>query len=57
VILQEKLDKRNFRKKITSLQVLQPLEELEQGVAHRAARLYRYDRSRQTGSPGNQFWI
>jgi 8-oxo-dGTP diphosphatase len=59
VILQEKLDKRNFRKKITGLKLLQPLEELEQGVPHRAARLYRFDRTadprRETGSPG--FWI
>lgn len=58
VILQAKLDKRNFRKKITSLQVLQPLEELEQGVPHRAARLYRYDRGSEQGSPpDSSFWI
>jgi 8-oxo-dGTP diphosphatase len=58
VILQEKLDKRNFRKKITSLQVLRPLEELERGVPHRAARLYRYERGPEQGSPpDSSFWI
>ena len=42
-ILNEKLDKRNFRKKILSLNMLIPLEEHQKGVSHRAARLYRFD--------------
>lgn len=42
-ILGETLDKRNFRKKILSTDLLIPLEEYQQGVSHRAARLYRFD--------------
>ncbi len=37
-------DVRNFHKKITQLDYIVALDELEQGVAHRAARLYRFDR-------------
>ena len=37
------LDKRNFRKKILKMGVLEDLEELQTDVAHRAARLYRFD--------------
>jgi 8-oxo-dGTP diphosphatase len=40
---QRPLDKRNFRKKVLSLGVIQDLNEVEQGVSHRAARLYRFD--------------
>ena len=43
-ILDRQLDKRNFRKKILSMDLLQELEELESDVAHRAARLYRFDK-------------
>lgn len=43
IILGRALDKRNFRKKILSLGVLQELDEVETDVAHRAARLYRFD--------------
>ncbi len=42
-ILGETLDKRNFRKKILSTDLLIPLEEYQKGVSHRAARLYRFD--------------
>lgn len=42
-ILERPLDKRNFRKKVLSLGILQDLDEVEQDVAHRAARLYRFD--------------
>lgn len=42
-ILDEKLDKRNFRKKILSLKMLIPLNEYQKNVSHRAARLYRFD--------------
>ena len=45
-ILQQRLDKRNFRKKVLSLGVLIELDERERGVPHRAARLYRFDRRR-----------
>ena len=43
MILSERLDKRNFRKKIKSLGFLLELKEVQQGVSHRAARLYRFD--------------
>lgn len=43
VILERELDKRNFRKKILGMDLLIELEEVQQGVAHRAARLYRFD--------------
>jgi len=45
-ILDRKLDKRNFRRKIRRMGVLMELNETERGVAHRAARLYRFDKSR-----------
>jgi len=45
-ILDRRLDKRNFRKKILSMDVLEELEEVETDVAHRAARLYRFDQSK-----------
>ncbi len=44
VILDRPLDKRNFRKKILSMGILVELDEIETDVAHRAARLYRFDR-------------
>lgn len=43
IVLGQKLDNRNFRKKIFSLDVLKELNEIQQGVAHRAARLYKFD--------------
>ncbi|MCR9233213.1 MAG: NUDIX hydrolase, partial [bacterium] len=44
VILDRPLDKRNFRKKILSMGILIELDEVETDVAHRAARLYQFDR-------------
>ena len=44
VILDRELDKRNFRKKILGMGILQELEEVESDVSHRAARLYRFDK-------------
>jgi 8-oxo-dGTP diphosphatase len=44
IILGTDLDKRNFRKKILSMDLLVETDEVEQGVRHRAARLYRFDR-------------
>jgi ADP-ribose pyrophosphatase YjhB (NUDIX family) len=43
-ILERQLDKRNFRKRILSMGLLVELDEVEQDVAHRAARLFRFDR-------------
>lgn len=42
-ILDQPLDKRNFRKKVLGMSLLQELDETQQDVAHRAARLYRFD--------------
>ena len=42
-IIEQPLDKRNFRKKILSMGLLADTEEIQQDVAHRAARLYRFD--------------
>jgi len=42
-VLERPLDKRNFRKKILSMDLLLELDEIEQDVAHRAARLYSFD--------------
>ena len=45
-ILERELDKRNFRKKILAMDLLVELEEIEQDVAHRAARLYSFDKKK-----------
>ncbi len=46
IVLERQLDKRNFRKKILSLGLVVETEELEQGVRHRAARLFRFDKKK-----------
>jgi len=45
-ILETDLDKRNFRKKILSMNLLVDLDELQEGVAHRPAKLYQFDEQR-----------
>ncbi|MBN1849770.1 MAG: NUDIX hydrolase [Deltaproteobacteria bacterium] len=42
-ILNRKLDKQNFRKKMLKMGILDELDEIETDVAHRAARLYRFN--------------
>lgn len=42
-ILDVKLDKPNFRRKITKMNLLIDCNEKQQGVTHRAAKLYRFD--------------
>ncbi len=42
-VLERALDKRNFRKRVLAMDLLVELDEVEQDVAHRAARLYRFD--------------
>ena len=42
-LLGEELDKRNFRKKILQTGVVQATGQLQQGVSHRPAKLYRFD--------------
>lgn len=44
VVLGRTLDKRNFRKKILSTQILLELPEKETGVKHKAAQFYQFDR-------------
>lgn len=43
IILARPLDKRNFRKKILAMDLLVELDEVQKDVAHRAARLYKFD--------------
>ncbi|HNX69492.1 MAG TPA: NUDIX domain-containing protein [Candidatus Omnitrophota bacterium] len=43
IVLEKQMDKRNFRKKILSMDVLVDLNEVQEDVAHRAARLYKFD--------------
>lgn len=59
VVLQEPLDKRNFRKKILSMGLLVDTGELQQDVAHRAARLHRFDERKyqQLRKRGFSFWL
>ena len=42
IILDKKLDKRNFRKKVKELLILKELDELKMEGAHRPARLYSF---------------
>lgn len=42
-ILQQELDKRNFRKKLLKMNLLLDLNEKQQNVSHRAAKLYKFD--------------
>lgn len=44
VVLDKKLDKRNFRKKMLNYGILKELEEKQKGVSYRAAKLYKFDR-------------
>jgi 8-oxo-dGTP diphosphatase len=45
-ILETELDKRNFRKKILSMNLLIDLKEYQEGVAHRPAKLYQFDKKK-----------
>lgn len=44
VIFEKELDKRNFRKKIANLSYIVPLNEKENDVSHRPAKLYMFSR-------------
>lgn len=46
VVLERELDKRNFRKKVLSMELLIETDEVQKDVAHRAARLYKFDRKK-----------
>jgi 8-oxo-dGTP diphosphatase len=43
ILLDEKLDKRNFRKNISKIDVIKKTKEKQEGVAHKPAYLYTYD--------------
>lgn len=43
VVLGIELDKRNFRRKLRSLNILVDLEEQQREVSHRPAKLYKFD--------------
>lgn len=43
-ILDKKLDKPNFRRKLMKMNLLEPLKEKQTDVSHRAAGLYRFDK-------------
>jgi len=43
VVLGQKIDKRNFRRKLNSLNLLIESEEQEEGVHHRPAKLYSFN--------------
>ncbi|MGJ1203339.1 NUDIX hydrolase [Sphingobacterium lactis] len=45
-LLNKKLDKRNFRKKINNLGYLKELNEFQKGVSYRAAKLYSFDKKK-----------
>jgi 8-oxo-dGTP diphosphatase len=46
-ILNEPLDKRNFRKKILKLDIIKETKEYQKNVAHRPAKLYQLKRNRK----------
>lgn len=43
-VYNKKIDIRNFHKKIGTMQYITALEERQQGVSHRAARYYKFDK-------------
>lgn len=44
IVQSKPLDVRNFHKKIAQMPYVVPLDERQKGVAHRAARYYKFDR-------------
>lgn len=45
LVYQKEFDVKNFHKRIALMPYVVPLDEKEKGVAHRAARYYKFDRS------------
>jgi 8-oxo-dGTP diphosphatase len=45
-ILERPFDKRNFRKKILSMHFIQDIKESQEGVAHRPAKLFEFDKEK-----------
>jgi 8-oxo-dGTP diphosphatase len=46
IVLDKKLDKRNFRKNILKIDSLKPLDEKQQGVLHKPAQLYKFQKKK-----------
>jgi len=46
VVLEMKIDKRNFRKKILKMDLLIELDEKQKNVAHKAAKFYKFDKTK-----------
>lgn len=44
LVYEKPVDVRNFHKKIAMMEYVVPLDEKQQGVAHRAARYYKFDK-------------
>lgn len=44
VLFGKQIDVRNFHKKIMMMEYVIPMDEFQQGVSHRAARYYRFDK-------------
>jgi len=45
-VLERPLDKRNFRRKVLNMGLLDACEELQKDVSHRAARLFRFNKKK-----------
>ncbi len=46
VVLERLIDKRNFRKKIMGMDLLIDINEVQEDVSHRAAKLYKFDQDK-----------
>lgn len=59
IILDTEFDKRNFRKKVSRMKYLIPLDEKQTGVAHKPARLYMFSRDvyERTRTELFDFWV
>lgn len=54
-ILDKKLDKPNFRRKLMRMNLLEPCKEKQTDVSHRAASLYRFDKKTYNNLKENGF--
>lgn len=44
LVYEKRIDVRNFHKKMTQMEYVVPLDEKQEGVSHRAARFYRFEK-------------
>lgn len=56
-ILKTDLDKRNFRRKILKMSFLVPLKEKQQGVPHKPARYYMFDKEMYQSYKSHDFYF